>query len=183
MCPDNVKPHAASGVFILPFDLILSETEVWTGFIAEILTLSNASQQGLCLRTVHTWSGPSMQLFSCLLVLIAVLWHALLGQINQCQLALPVLSLSPSSVFSLYLFGFVFLFSFPLSVLIYLPLNFSDFAVLCHLCECSISSKGHCRVFYSEGRKAIACMYSVHDNRFSSHWVYKHSLCRHITLV
>lgn len=28
VCPDNVEPRATSGVFVVPADLILSETEV-----------------------------------------------------------------------------------------------------------------------------------------------------------
>lgn len=122
------------------------------------------------------------------LFLIAALWHSVLEQIHQCQLALLVLSLSPSSLFSLSLFGFVFLFSFPPSVLIYLPLTFSDDAVLSHLCECSVSSKGHCRISYMSFPRNYTLY--VQDtwyswrNLLNSHWMYcsVHSQCRHVEI-
>ena len=56
----------------------------------------------------------------------------------------PLLSPFFSPLFIWFCLSLLF---FP-SVLIYQPLTFSDCAVLCHLCECSVSSKGHCRIFY-----------------------------------
>lgn len=65
------------------------------------IVLNNVSRQGLYLNIVRTWTSPSVHLFPRPLGLIAELWHAVLGQINQCQLAFLPPSVSLSSVFSL----------------------------------------------------------------------------------
>lgn len=104
MSPDSVKPHATSGVYALPFDLTWSEISVNRLHHGHPhIVLNNAFQQGMYLKMIHIWNNPSVQLFSFPLLLIAVLWHAVLEQINQCQLALLALSLALFYVFSISL--------------------------------------------------------------------------------
>lgn len=94
------------------------------------------------------------------------------------------LSHSPFSVFfpSLYL---VLSFSsqLPPSVLVYLHLTFSDCAVLCHLCEHSVSLKGQSRIFYSVlyhwRGKARFYMYSVHGTEIPTGCEHTHCTGMH----
>lgn len=75
------------------------------------------------------------------------MWHAVFRDINHSHLALLVLSLFPPCLVSLSRFCLPLLFFPP--VLTFLRLTFSDCALLCHLYEHNVSSKGQSQIFYS----------------------------------
>jgi len=191
--PDSVIPQVTWGLFVLSFDLILSETEVWTGFVIEILTLSNVSQQGPYLKMVHGWISPSMQPFPCSLFLNAVLWHSVEGQISVIRPCFFSLSLSFLSFLSLCVFGLSLSIWFCLSRLFsLLPSHISTFDFLWLGSFVSLYVKtlsllkgrvGYFIVsFTTEDRKAIShmCTWYINSRCACTHYadMHKFAQCR-----